>query len=153
MNHTLQASASRDAIQPWLHALTCQDVVLRFMGLFDARAWEQMEQLVTPDVVWQRPDRIISGLEQLRETLHATPDNVRVRHIITNLRPTVTSASTLEIHSYFSVFRVIGVTPDTQEPVPFDGPVSVGRYRDTLVQTDGVWRLSSKETHVDFRRP
>ena len=149
----MTVNASKDDIQRWLDALTCQDMVLRFMGCFDARAWEQMVQLVTPDVVWQRPDRTISGLKQLRETLHASPDNVRVRHIITNLRPTVTSATTLEIHSYFSVFRVIGVAPDSNQPVPFEGPVSVGRYRDTLVQTDGVWRISSKETYVDFRRP
>ncbi len=152
MSDPMTGNASRDDIQCWLDALTCQDVVLRFMGCFDARDWEQMMQCVTPDVVWQRPDRKISGLEQLRQTLHASPDNVRVRHIITNLRPSVTSATSLEIHSYFSVFRVIGIAPDSNEPAPCEGPVSVGRYRDVLVQTQGGWRIASKETHVDFRR-
>jgi hypothetical protein len=152
MRDKMQADALTHSTQQRLHALTCQDVVLRFMGHFDARAWTDMEQLVTPDLVWQRPDRKISGLAHLRETLQATPDNVRVRHIITNLRPIFIRNGKIEIHSYFSVFRVTGVESDANDPVPFEGPVSVGRYCDLLVQDEGVWRISSKETHVDFRR-
>lgn len=152
MNAHMPSNDSPNQSQHWLSALSCQDVVLRFMGFFDARAWADMEHLVTQDVMWQRPDRKISGLQNLRDTLHATPDNIRVRHIITNLRPTFTSTGAVVIHSYFTVFRVIGVTPDSNEPAPFDGPVSVGRYRDELVHIEGSWRISSKETHVDFRR-
>jgi hypothetical protein len=151
MNQQMRTEVLHSNAQQWVDALTCQDVVLRFMGLFDARAWALMETLVTRDIEWQRPDQTIVGLTHLRETLCATPDSVRVRHIITNLRPTFTHTGIL-IHSYFTVFRAIGVTADSNGPVASDGPVSSGRYRDELVKVDGAWRISSKHTQVDFRR-
>ncbi len=152
MSDQIQPPASAEEVQRWLNALTCQDVVLRFMGFFDARAWTDMEPLVTDEVQWQRPDRKILGLKHLRETLHATPDNVRVRHILTNLRPTFSRSGHIVIHSYFTVYREFGVEPISNEPASLAGPVSVGRYRDELVQVDGAWRISSKDTYVDFRR-
>lgn len=153
MSQPMRTEVSHPGRQPWVDALTCQDVVLRFMGFFDARAWQEMTTLVTPDVEWQRPDQTISGLTHLREALLATPENVRVRHIITNLRSTFTPSGGIVVHSYFTVFRALDVAPDANGPAAGQGPVSSGRYCDALVQVGGAWCIASKHTLVDFRRP
>ena len=147
-----QTGISSEEVLKWVAAQACKDVVLSFMGLFDMRAWAEMKRYVMPDIEWQRPDVTIRGVAQLVETLHATPDNVRVRHVITNLRATFNSAGGIVIDSYFTVYRLVGTTADMGVAVPFDGPVSVGRYRDELVRIDGAWRIARKETAVDFRR-
>jgi hypothetical protein len=141
-----------EEVHKWMTAQACQDVVLRFMALFDMRALAEMKELVTPDLEWQRPDLTIRGVAHMIETLSATPNNVRVRHVITNLRTTFNSSDRSVVDSYFTVYRLGGTTPDIGSPVPLDGPMAVGRYRDELVLINGSWRISSKITTIDFRR-
>jgi hypothetical protein len=77
---------SADPLHDWLAAEQCKQVVLQFMALFDARDWVGMESCVTAAIEWQRPDQTVRGLEPLRHVLLASPPDVRVRHVITNLR-------------------------------------------------------------------
>lgn len=56
MNNNDQSREFGEEVLKWMTAQACQDVVLRFMGLFDMRAWAEMKQHVTPDLEWQRPD-------------------------------------------------------------------------------------------------
>jgi 3-phenylpropionate/cinnamic acid dioxygenase small subunit len=129
----------------------CQDIVLAFMAHFDERDGPAMEACVLPQLEWQRPDRVIHGTAELREVLAATPADVRVRHVITNLRAVSHDDGRVVVDSYFTVYRFTGpLAADT--PAPLDGPASMGRYRDELVETDGRWKLARKQTFVDFRR-
>jgi hypothetical protein len=139
------------AVLRWAAAEECKDLVLRFMASFDARAGAQMEDCVTPDIEWQRPDQTIRGLPRLREVLAATPADVRVRHVITNLRAEFHEAG-IVLHSYFTVYRHVGAWEAPEGPAPLTGPVSVGRYRDELVLLHGAWKLARKQTFPDFRR-
>jgi len=150
----------------WLHSQACQETVLRFMALFDLRNWSAMENLVTPDVVWQRPDLTIDGIAQLKQVLNSTPQGVRVRHIITNLRCSPLEHERMVVESYFTVYRdtsasvsekasekaseIARLSPET--PSPLLGPVSVGRYTDELMYSGGEWRIHKKNTLVDFRQ-
>jgi hypothetical protein len=152
MNNNDQSGEFGEEVLKWMTAQACQDVVLRFMGLFDMRAWAEMTQHVTPDLEWQRPDLTIRGVAHMLETLSATPNNVRVRHVITNMRTTLNSSGRSVVDSYFTVYRLGGTTAEIGTPVLLDGPVSVGRYRDELVLIDGSWRIASKITNIDFRR-
>ena len=121
-----------------------------------------MENLVTPDVVWQRPDLTIDGIAQLKQVLNSTPQGVRVRHIITNLRCSPLEHERMVVESYFTVYRdtsasvsenaseIASLSPET--PSPLLGPVSVGRYTDELMYSGGEWRIHKKNTLVDFRQ-
>jgi hypothetical protein len=135
---------------PWLAAEQCKDVVLRFMALFDLRDYAAMESCVTADIEWQRPDRTLHGVAQMRTVLLSTPKDVRVRHVITNLRATFEGDERITIDSYFTVYRHVGDLPEG--PAPLCGPASVGRYRDELVPVEGDWKIARKQTFADFRR-
>jgi hypothetical protein len=141
-----------DPTQRWLAAEQCKDLVLRFMGLFDGRAYADMEACVIPQFEWQRPDQTLRGLAQMREVLVATPQDVRVRHVITNLRASFESDGRITIDSYFTVYRHIGALEIPEGPAPLAGPASMGRYRDELVVVDGDWKIARKQTFSDFRR-
>lgn len=129
----------------------CAALVLQFMACFDARDWAGVEACVTDDLHWQRPDRTIAGRRALREVLAATPADVRVRHVVTNLRAAPREGGGMVVDSYFTVYRFTGPL-SAEAPAPLDGPASMGRYRDELVELDGRWKLSRRQTFVDFRR-
>jgi hypothetical protein len=152
MNSLSNSNPPADEATPWLTILACQHAVVQFMGFFDMRAWANMEQCVTPDIEWQRPDVTIRGLPHLRETLNATPTHSRVRHIISNFQHTFHNPNDVLIKSYFTVYRMTGDEVNTNATSPLVGPVSVGRYIDHLVLHDGRWKIKRKETFVDFRR-
>ena len=152
MNSPLNSNLPADEATQWLAILDCQHAVVQFKGFFDMRAWHSMEQCVTPEIEWQRPDVTIRGLPQLREILNATPTNIRVRHIISNFQHTFNNHNDIVIKSYFTVYRMTGDEVNTNDISPLVGPVSVGRYVDHLVLKDGSWRINRKETFVDFRR-
>lgn len=125
---------------------------MRFMALFDARDWVAMEACVTPGVLWQRPDVEIVGLAHLRQVLLGTAPDIRVRHVISNLRASFTGQGHATVESYFTVYRHVGALAGPHDPAPLQGPASVGRYEDKLVEVDGAWRIARRQTIVDFRR-
>jgi 3-phenylpropionate/cinnamic acid dioxygenase small subunit len=141
-----------DPAMRWLATEECKQVVLQFMALFDARAFAQMEECVTADIEWQRPDQTVRGVAQLRDVLGASPPDVRVRHVITNLQATVEDDERITVDSYYTVYRHVGALDDPQAPAPLAGPASMGRYRDHLVRVDGGWKIARKQTFNDFRR-
>jgi hypothetical protein len=140
-----------DPLHDWLAAEQCKQVVLQFMALFDARDWVGMESCVTAAIEWQRPDQTVRGLEPLRQVLLASPPDVRVRHVITNLRAASEGDGRIAVDSYYTVYRHIGPL-DEGAPAPLAGPAAVGRYRDHLVLADGTWKIARKQTFTDFRR-
>lgn len=152
MTRPSDVATSAEALDQWVAIHDCQDIVVRFMGCFDMRSWRAMESHVTQDIVWQRPDQTITGLMQLREKLQATPETVRVRHVITNFQAARLSETRMVMESYFTVFRVTAQTSSPTETLPCEGPVSMGRYRDELVKLSAGWRIARKQTFVDFRR-
>lgn len=139
-----------EAALRWFDAEECKDVVLRFMALFDQRAYDAMEVCVLPQIEWQRPDQTLRGLAQMRDALLRAPQDVRVRHVITNLRASFAGDGRVTIDSYFTVYRCLGAIEC--EPARLVGPVSVGRYCDELVKADGAWKIVRKQTFSDFRR-
>ena len=113
-----------------LDAQKCQEVVIRFMALFDAGDFAAMEQHFVQALVWQRPEGSVKGVQQFREVMAKRDPKMQVRHVITN-RHLPATAGTL--------------------PAPLNGPASVGRYRDELVREGGNWKICNKETRLDFK--
>jgi hypothetical protein len=133
-----------------LDAQKCQEVVLRFMALFDAGDFTAMEQHIVPTLVWQRPDASVDGIGQFREIMNKRDPKMQVRHVITNQLCSKIGADRMVVTSYFTVYRHLAAEAG-KLPVPLSGPASVGRYRDELVREDGGWKICTKETRVDFK--
>lgn len=127
-----------------------QEVVIRFTACFDAHDIEGMAQLFADSGVWTRPDGDVAGLAELRAFMSRRSPGVFVRHVISNMRTTVEGDSAV-VDSYVTVYRH-DFADQPALPAPLDGPDVVGRYRDVLVNEEGSWKLSLRESIVEFKR-
>jgi hypothetical protein len=128
-----------------------EDAVIRFTACFDAHDIEGMTEFFADAGVWKRPGGDIIGIAGLRAFMSRRSAGVFVRHVISNMRTNVVDDFSVVIESYVTVYR-----HDFAEhpvlPAPLDGPDVVGRYRDVLVNEDGRWKLSVRESIVEFKR-
>lgn len=125
-----------------------QECVVHFTCLFDAKDYEAMERHFAPDGVWIRAEGTLRGLDQLRANLRSRSHRLNVRHLLTNLRATMTSDRECIVESYFLVFRWesdIGEAPGGMRK-----PALLGRYRDQVGLYDGTWKLKFRQALVDL---
>ena len=147
----MQIAISKE-LNKWLTTQACFEVVIGFMGHFDLREWQKMEDFITPEIIWERPDQTIAGILNLRKVLQSTPHNVRVRHVISNLKSTFLENGNVQITSYFTVYRILNIKEGDVGPFELNGPVSMGMYFDELTQIQNSWRIFKKQTKLDFRK-
>jgi hypothetical protein len=125
--------------------------VIRFTACFDARDIEGMAQYFADTGVWKRPDGDIVGIAGLRSFMSRRSPGIFTRHIISNMRTTVENDTGVVVDSYVTVYRH-DFSDRPVLPAPLDGPDVVGGYRDVLVSEDGIWKLSMRESIIEFKR-
>jgi hypothetical protein len=128
-----------------------EDVVIRFTACFDVRDIDGMAELFADNGVWKRPDGDIAGIAELRAFMSRRLPGIFVRHVISNMRSTFVDDNSIVIDSYVTVYRHDFVDQPAL-PAPLNGPDVVGRYRDVLVNSEGTWKLSVRESIVEFKR-
>jgi hypothetical protein len=110
-----------------------------------------MAQFFADAGVWKRPDGDLVGIAGLRAFMGRRSPGVFTRHVISNMRTTVENDGSVVVESYVTVYRHDFAGQPTL-PAPLDGPDVVGRYRDVLVNEEGTWKLSMRESIVEFKR-
>jgi hypothetical protein len=109
-----------------------------------------MAQLFATGGVWKRPDGDIVGIDGLRAFMKRRSPGVFTRHVISNMRTAVEEGRAV-VESYVTVYRH-DFADRPVLPAPLDGPDVVGRYRDVLVNEAGTWKVSERESIVEFKR-
>lgn len=127
------------------------DAVVRFTAYFDALDIDGMVQFFTDAGVWKRPDGDIVGIAALRAFMQRRSHGVLTRHVISNVRTTFENPNRVVVDSYVTVYRQ-DFDGQPVLPAPLEGPHVVGRYRDVLVNQSGAWKLSIRESIIDFQR-
>lgn len=129
-------------------AFLAQECVVHFTSLFDAGDYEGMERYFAPDGVWVRAEGTWQGVDQLRAGLQSRSRRLNVRHLLTNLRTTLTSDCECIVESNFLVFRwesdVGSVLGGMRKPA------LLGRYCDQLGLYDDTWKLKYRKALVDL---
>jgi 3-phenylpropionate/cinnamic acid dioxygenase small subunit len=110
-----------------------------------------MAQFFADAGVWKRPDGDLVGIAGLRAFMGRRSPGVFTRHVISNMRTTVENDGSVVVESYVTVYRH-DFAGQPALPAPLDGPDVVGRYRDVLVNEEGTWKLSMRESIVEFKR-
>ena len=64
---------------------TPEQQLVRFFHFLDARRYERMLDLMTPDAYWLRQGRPHRGREQALQTLQGRHAGMRVRHAVSNI--------------------------------------------------------------------
>ncbi len=120
-----------------------RDLLARYPMAFDDRDWAAWDELWTEDLVWVVDGTPIEGLAAVRAFMvGCLPHDYGSKHIcgapVIELAPDGRSARTRT--------DVVWIAQNYENTI-------VARYVDTLVKTDGRWRISRREEVVLPLRP
>jgi len=134
---------------PWPDVLACERAVLRFTAAFDANDLDGMLAEFASDGIWERQDGVVRGHGGLRTLMAARPQDLLVRHIVTNLRVAPAGPEAATCISYVTVYRH---DHGGSKPAPLGPPSLVGIYHDALRKAGQTWLLSGRSVSVDLKQ-
>ena len=130
----------------------CQRLSIAYARAIDFRDYDAFVELFAEDAVLDA-GALLEGKAAIRESLQKRPDELRSRHVLTNIFIDPVDANTARGISYLSLYRHVGAESLAAGPAPFDGPAAVGHYEDRYTRTAEGWRFARRKLHLAFRRP
>ena len=95
----------------------------------------------------------MKGKETIRKAMSRRPDELRSRHVLTNIHVEVVDEKHARGITYLTLYRHVGKESLDEEPITLDGPAGIGHYTDEYVLTDQGWRIAYRELKFAFRNP
>jgi hypothetical protein len=129
----------------------CEALSIAYARAVDFRDYDYFVTLFTEDGVLDTGRRLESRAA-IAEALAHRPDELRSRHVISNVFIDVLNEREARGISYLTLYRHIGPESLKSEPIQFDGPAGVGHYEDRFERTDDGWKFKRRKLHFAFRR-
>ena len=129
----------------------CRELSIAYARTLDFCDYDAFANLFTDDAVLSAGP-LIEGREAIRNWLAKRPDELRSRHVLTNIFIDPVDADHARGISYLSLYRHVGEESLAPDPIAFEGPAAVGHYEDRFVRTDAGWRFERRVLHIAFRR-
>lgn len=130
----------------------CTALSIAYARAVDFRDYDEFVNLFAPNGTLD-VGLPMEGREAIRASLSARPDELRSRHVITNVFVDVLDVNSARGISYLTLYRHHGPESAAHGPAPLCGPAAVGHYEDRFVRTDEGWRFQSRRLHLAFRDP
>jgi hypothetical protein len=129
----------------------CEALSIAYARAIDFRDYETFVELFAEDGVLEVGDPL-EGREAIAAAMRHRPDELRSRHVISNIFVDVLSKREARGISYVTVYRHVGPESVRHGPAPLDGPAAVGHYEDRFVRTAEGWRFKRRRLQLAFRR-
>ena len=129
----------------------CEALSIAYARAVDFRDYDYFVTLFTEDGVLDTV-KPREGRAAIADSLTRRPDELRSRHVITNIYIDVLNEHEARGISYLTLYRHIGPESLKGEPIDFDGPAGVGHYEDRFEKTDDGWKFKRRKLHFAFRR-
>jgi len=129
----------------------CEALSIAYARAVDFRDYDAFVELFTDDGVLDT-GRPLEGKSAIAKAMSRRPDELRSRHILTNIFIDVLSQAKARGITYLTLYRHIGPESLEGEPIGFDGPAAVGHYEDRFVKTEAGWKFKRRKLHFAFRR-
>lgn len=130
----------------------CEKLIYEFAEAIDARNDAHLANLFTEDASYARPTdpaTVINSRDLIVKTFEARPGGRITRHICSNVRITVDSAT--RAHGTSRVILIAGPAepaPHPQFGYKADARQLIGEFDDEFVKTAAGWRFSSRRGRV-----
>jgi len=130
----------------------CERLIYEFFEAIDTRNDRHLEKLFVADCTYARPiepNTIISGIENVVKAFEARPAGRVTRHICSNVRITVESAT--RARGNHRVVLITGPTEPAAHPqfgFKADARQLIGEFDDEFVKTADGWRFASRRGRV-----
>ncbi len=130
----------------------CESLVIAYARAIDFRDYDAFVELFTEDATLHAGSKL-EGKADIRESIRHRPDELRSRHVISNLYIDVQDADNARGICYLTLYRHHGVESLKFEPVPLTGPAAIGHYEDRYLRTGGAWLFTSRRLQMAFQDP
>lgn len=130
----------------------CTALSYAYARAIDFRDQDALVALFTDDATLTVGETL-SGQDAIRAWIRARPDEVRSRHVISNVFVDVLSADSARGIAYLTLYRHQGEASLRHGPAPLAGAAAVGHYEDRFVRAAGGWRFASRRLQLAFRDP
>ena len=131
----------------------CEQLSVAYARAVDFRDYDAFVELFTDDALLDLGMQI-KGKEAIRESMQKRSDEIRSRHVLSNIFIEVQDSQHARGISYLTLYRHVGTESlRTEIPVATTLPTAVGHYEDAFVLTSVGWRIKSRTLHVAFRNP
>ncbi len=130
----------------------CTRLSIAYARAIDFRDYDAFLELFTEDAVLD-VGRPLHGREAIRESLQRRPDELRSRHVVSNVFVDVLGPDDARGISYLTLYRHHGAASLRREPAPLTGPAAVGHYQDRFVRSADGWLFKSRRLHLAFQDP
>jgi ketosteroid isomerase-like protein len=129
----------------------CEALSIAYARAVDFRDYDYFVTLFTEDAVLDT-GRPREGKAAIADSLSRRPDELRSRHVITNVFIDVLNENEARGISYLTLYRHVGPESLKGEPIAFSGPWAVGHYEDRFERTAEGWKFKRRKLHFAFRR-
>ena len=119
----------------------CADVINAFAHYVDHREFDQAVSLFAQGGVFERPDMVKSGREEIASIFAGRPESHITRHLLGV--PFFATVSDKEVTAVTQCTLYQTQSQDGKPPV-VSGPSGVAEFRDRLVATDEGWRIARR---------
>jgi ketosteroid isomerase-like protein len=130
----------------------CEQLSIAYARAVDFRDYDTLVRLFTEDGVLDVTGTPLQGRAAIAKAIFSRPDELRSRHVLTNIFIDVLGADEARGISYLTLYRHVGPESLTGAPAPLDGPAAVGHYEDRFARTPEGWRFVRRQLHLAFRR-
>lgn len=129
----------------------CTELSIAYARAVDFRDYDAFVELFADDGVLD-VGTPLKGKAAIGEAISKRPDELKSRHVLTNIFIDVQDADTARGISYLTLYRHVGPESLLAQPIEFDGPAAVGHYEDQFVRTPDGFRIKHRRLHMTFRR-
>lgn len=129
----------------------CEALSIAYARAIDFRDYDAFAELFADDGVLD-VGTPLKGRSAIRAALDNRPDELKSRHVLTNIFVDVVDADSARGISYLTLYRHVGPESLLGKPINFDGPAAVGHYEDQFVRTPAGFRFKYRLLHMTFRR-
>ena len=133
-------------IQELIDRIAIRDVMIRYARDLDRRDFDLVASCFTSDAYAAYSDNENAGLENIVSRLRRSVSRFQSSTHFMGDQSVEISSDTAEVQTY-AIDYLLYTVDGTQSQ-------SVGglRYQDTMVRGDGLWKISHRVMHTDWRR-
>ena len=130
----------------------CEHLSIAYARAVDFRDYDAFVDLFADDACLELGMRL-EGKEAIRRSMDARPEDIRTRHVLTNMSIEAQDSRHARGTVYLTLYRHVGLDSMRDAPIPSTLPTAIGHYDDTYVLTATGWRFQTRKLHVAFRNP
>ena len=139
-----------DLEQRTLIEQACTRLCHEYARAIDFRDYDNFPLLFTDDAVLN-VGKPLEGRAAILASVMRRPDELRSRHVISNITIDVLNPDQARGTAYLTLYRYLGKAALQRDPIPFDGPAAIGHYEDRYQRSAGSWLFQRRTLFLAFR--